>query len=60
MKKFKVTVERSGYARGLQVYLVDAETAEEAKDRYYVGENLGFEMVRDDMEIGDITVEEIT
>ncbi len=51
MAKFKVEVEWSGYSRGYSVYLVEADTKEEAEEiGIFDGERIKYEVVRDDTE----------
>lgn len=59
MPKFLVTRDWSGYSRGYTTYEVEAESAEEARDNYYSGEQVEHEVVRDDTETSGFTVEEI-
>ncbi|UGO50054.1 hypothetical protein RGZ1_23 [Morganella phage vB_MmoM_Rgz1] len=51
--KYKVTVPFSGYVRGYQTYLVEAESEQEALDDYWSGELIEDEIVRDDREISE-------
>jgi hypothetical protein len=51
MPKFKVTTQWSGYSRGYSVNLVEAKTAEEAKELWYEGEEIERTVVRDDTEV---------
>ena len=48
MSKYYVTTEWAGYSRGYAVYLVEAENAEQAKEYWSKGEEVGREIIRDD------------
>lgn len=50
MPTYIVNVDWSGYSRGVAAYRVEADSEEEARERYYEGEELFREVVRDDTE----------
>ena len=52
MATYIVNVDWSGYSRGVAAYRVEADSEEEARERYLEGEELFCEVVRDDTESG--------
>ena len=50
MEDYIVHVEWAGYSRGTAKYLVKAESAEEAMENWYEGEEDSRQIVRDDTE----------
>jgi len=48
MNKYEVQVEWAGYSRGEATYIVEAESEEEARKRYYQGKETERFTVRDD------------
>ena len=48
--KYKVSVEWGGFSRGTSIWLVEADSVEEAEDNYYDGEMISKTVVRDDTE----------
>lgn len=60
MSKFKVTREFSGYCRGVEDFLIEAASEEEAKENYWDGVSLGTEIIRDDTETQELYVEEVS
>ncbi len=58
MPKFSVAIEFTRYSRGYEVYEVEAETEEQAKDDYWSGELIDQHASRDDWdrEVSEITL----
>ena len=50
MATYRVEVEVSGYCRGYQVWLIEADSEEEAKDSFWAGEFISEEIILDDRE----------
>lgn len=50
MPKFKIILEWSGYSRGTEIRIVEAETEEEAREIWYEGKQVDRQIVRDDTE----------
>lgn len=48
MNKYLVSVDVSGYCRGYEVWEVEADSEEDAKEFYYTGNNIESEIIRDD------------
>lgn len=58
-KKYEVVVSYSGYSRGTQIWKVEAESEEEAKESYWDGQCVHDVTVRDDREGEVDSVEEL-
>ena len=50
MAKYSVEVEWAGYSRGSSTYVVEAGSEDEAKERWFTGQETERETVRDDTE----------
>lgn len=48
--KYRVTVDWSGYSRGVSTYEVEAKTPEEAKKYWFEGDRIAHAVTRDDTE----------
>ena len=56
--KYKVEVEHYGYVRGYQMWSVEADSAQEAKDTFQDGQIISDDIVRDDREYGEAYIRE--
>ena len=59
MKKYKVSVEWSGYSRGTAIYEVYAEDEEDAREIYWSGRRVSNSINRDDTEREIVEIVEI-
>ena len=49
--KYEVKCQWSGYSRGVSIYIVEAESEEEARELWYEGDRAYHKVVRDDTEV---------
>lgn len=57
MPLYTVEVEWSGYSRGIATYLVSGENEEYARAYYSLGEEITYEVVRDDTSAEIVSIE---